>query len=101
MTEPLARAWIADLRRIVKPGGLLLVTTLGDEYRDRLTRAELERYDRGEPVVQRAGVEGTNMCAAFYPPSYVCERLLDGFETIDGPHGTRFPQDVHVARRPA
>ena len=101
MTEPLARAWIADLRRIVRPGGLLLVTTLGDGYRDRLTPGELERYDRGQPVVQRAGVEGTNMCAAYYPAEYVRGRLLDGFETVGDLAGVEFPQDVHVARKPA
>jgi SAM-dependent methyltransferase len=102
LTEPLGGAWMAELRRIVAPGGLLLFTTHGASYRNRLTERERSAYDGGELVVQRAGVVGRNACAAYHPPSYVNERLLDGFDLVShsGPDPQRaFPQDVYLARR--
>jgi SAM-dependent methyltransferase len=102
LTEPVADAWMADFERILRPGGLLLVTTHGDGFTERLTPAERERYERGEPVVQRAGVEGTNTCAAYHPPDYVRDRLLARFEPA-GPDfavPSTFPQDVYLARLP-
>jgi SAM-dependent methyltransferase len=102
MTEPLADAWIADFARVLKPRGLLLVTTHGDWFRDRLSEEERVRYDRGEAVIQRSQVAGTNACASYHPRSYVKDRLLRGFEVVsfsgDDPD-TGFPQDVHLARR--
>jgi SAM-dependent methyltransferase len=102
MTEAAARAWIADLARILKPGGLLLVTTHGGAHRQRLTSVERRRFDAGELVVQRPGVAGTNACAVYHPRRYVTERLLDRFELVSHPGDRRprapFPQDVYLAR---
>jgi SAM-dependent methyltransferase len=102
LTEAAAEAWIAEYARILRPGGLLLVTTHGDTYRDRLTAPERQLYDAGEPVTQRAGMEGTNTCAAYHPPAWVTGKLLAGFDVLvsDGEDGG-FPQDVYLARLPA
>lgn len=102
MTDDLARAWLADYARIVRPGGLLLFTAHGDAYRRKLTERERMAYDRGEPVVQRAGVVGKNACAAYHPYSYVTGQLLADFDLVNhygsGATGA-FPQDVYLARR--
>lgn len=97
MTEDLGRAWMAEFARILRPGGLLLFTTHGDGYRDRLTSPERAAYDRGALVVQRAGVVGKNACAAYHPHTYVHERLLVGFESVSYSNQV-FPQDVYLAR---
>jgi SAM-dependent methyltransferase len=104
LTEPLADTWIAEFGRILKPGGLLLVTTHGDKFRDRLTGDEPDRYDRGEMVVQRSRMAGKNACAAYHPPAYVTGRLLSGFElvtSVTGEDKRGFAQDVYLARSPA
>jgi SAM-dependent methyltransferase len=101
LTPQLADAWIADFARVLRPGGLLFVTTHGDPYRSKLTSAERARYDRGEPVVQRSRMAGANACAAYHPSSYVTGHLLRGFELLsvagDDPDPPR-PHDVYLAR---
>lgn len=105
MTEALAHRWMADFARILRPGGLLMLTTHGDAERHLLHgRRNGARYDSGEAVILGNDRSvGTNTCAAFHPPSYVTGRLLTGFEPVTFvPGGTdpRSVQDVHLARLP-
>ena len=82
---PAAKAlpWMAELRRVTKPGGLVLFTTAGDSYRDRLTAGEAARYQQGEEVVQFDSASGTNLCIVYHPPAYVRGRMLAGFELVE------------------
>jgi SAM-dependent methyltransferase len=108
MTEPQAHRWMAEFARILRPGGLLMLTAHGDAERHLLGgRRTAARYDAGEAVVlgggALTGAIGTNACAAFHPPSYVAERLLTAFEPVAFvPGGTEdhSQQDVHLVRLP-
>jgi SAM-dependent methyltransferase len=103
LTEQLQHKWIAELRRVTKPGGLVLFTTRGEAWAWKLTPEERTRYDDGDLVVRYGDVTGTNLCAAFHPARYVHERLAIGFAVkaslaaglADG------AQDVHVVERTA
>lgn len=103
LTEPLAQEWLAELRRVIKPGGLLLLTTRGDAWAWKLDGEEHARYEAGELVVRYGEVSGTNLCAAFHPPGYVHELLAaNRFSLVDFlpmglPDGA---QDLHVASGP-
>jgi SAM-dependent methyltransferase len=104
LPEPLERAWIEELGRILRPGGLLLLTTHGDAYSDRLNPEERTRYLAGDAVVRWASVAGTNLCTTFHPEPYVRERLspeLDLLEFVSegGTVGSR-RQDLVVFRKP-
>lgn len=96
LTEPLQEAWIAEFRRLLKPGGLLIVSVLGDGCRHRLTRSERARYDRGELVVERDRLAGSNLCTAYHPAQYVTDHLLSGFEAVGA---FNIGQEAYVARR--
>jgi SAM-dependent methyltransferase len=105
LPHDLERAWIDELSRIVASGGLLLVTTHGDSYADRLDADERALYDSGEPVVRWPGVAGSNLCTTFHPESYVRERLAPELELLEhtpdgGTVGSR-QQDLVVFRKPA
>src|SRR5262249_10275134 len=104
LPEDLGDAWVAEFRRILRPGGLLIVSVLGDAVRDRLSSADRERYDRGELVVERPRMAGRNSCTAYHPPAYVHERLLGEFEGVRGfplgPPEWGARQEAYLARRP-
>ncbi len=102
LSEPLQHSWIGEFRRLLRPGGLLVLSVLGERVRDRLTEAEQERFERGELVVERPRMSGRNVCTAYHPRRYVCERLLGDFTAIE-PFDLGSPelvmlQDAYVAR---
>lgn len=93
LTEPLQHAWMAEMRRVIRPGGCLLFTTMGDKFRpalDHLDRSDLrEAYDAGEFVVSDETMEGTNRCVAYHPHRWVIEQMLEGFELLEfAPQGS-------------
>ena len=100
----LQESWMHELARVLRPGGLLVVTTHGERYLGRLSASEQERFLAGEVVVRFEQVAGTNLCTAFHPPADVTDRLARGLELLDAiPDGaTGNPrQDLFLLRKPA
>ena len=83
LTETLQLAWMREMRRILKPGGWLIVTLHGDHYLPHINVAARAQYQRGELVVLGEEVVGQNACAAFHPESYVRNVLAKDFDVID------------------
>lgn len=63
----LQSAWLAELARVLAPGGHLFLTVHGASFRDALTADERSQFDAGELVVRHARMAGSNMCTAFHP----------------------------------
>lgn len=83
LTEREQMLWTTELARIIRPGGLLLLTVHGDRYLNRLAREEREAYDDGRLVVRHRSASGTNLCCAFHPARFVRERLAAGFDLLE------------------
>jgi SAM-dependent methyltransferase len=83
LTERAQVLWMAELARIIRPRGLLLLTVHGDRYLNRLAPAERESYDEGRLVIRYASASGTNLCCAFHPTHFVRERLATGFDLLE------------------
>ena len=110
LPEQRARPWMAELRRVIRPGGYLLLTTAGEAYRERLSPPEAARYANGEEVVQFDTAAGTNLCIVYHSPAYVRNRMLDGFELVETFISPEHPdeareaglaQDAYLLRVPA
>ena len=91
--------WIAELRRAVRPGGTVILTTHGDAYRSRLTSQERARFDDGGLVVRTLGAEGRKLFAAFHPAVFVRAHLLRGLSILEHRPGAG-TQDIWVTRTP-
>jgi SAM-dependent methyltransferase len=73
--EPLQIPWLAELLRVLRPGGLLYFTTHGSWYSNRFTPEQAAAFNLGRLVVVEATRAGSNFCAAYHPESYV-RRLI-------------------------
>jgi SAM-dependent methyltransferase len=104
LTEELQMAWMAELTRVLKPGGHLLISTHGERYVHRLNNEEREQFVAGNLVVKNnTKAPGSNTCSAYHPPAYVREHLAHALEVVDFvPEGARGNplQDLYVLRRP-
>lgn len=104
LTEDLQAAWMNELARVVKPGGYIVFTTHGESYFQRLNAAERQRFAVGELVVKdNLKAPGSNTCAAYHPPAYVRDHLINRLDLIDHlPEGAKGNphQDLYLCRKP-
>ena len=73
LSEQLHFDWYAELCRVLKPGGILLLSTQGDNFKEKLTAKELEQYNHGNLVVRGQVKEGHRTYSAFHPPDFMQE----------------------------
>jgi SAM-dependent methyltransferase len=104
LDEPAQHAWMGELRRVLKPGGLLLFTTKGDTHaEEHADPTVLARYRAGEFVATAADAEGTNLCAAYAPREWVEAHLLGDLELLrhhPGMPAVMGSQEIYLVRRP-
>ena len=95
--------WMAELARVLKPSGLLLITLHGDSRICQLEPEERRRFLSGQLVVRQPAAAGSNWCGAYHPETYVRRTLARGYEMVDHiPGGARDAnQDVYLLRKPA
>jgi SAM-dependent methyltransferase len=75
--------WMAEVTRVVRPGGLILITVPGARWADHLAPEDRERFMAGEPVVLMGDQGGTNACTALSPERHIRETLAGGLRVVD------------------
>jgi 2-polyprenyl-3-methyl-5-hydroxy-6-metoxy-1,4-benzoquinol methylase len=105
LTEELAHAWMAELRRVVSPVGLLYFTTLGERHAaQQLTPKAYAAFRAGRFVATDPRSAGSNLRGAFTSKDWVVGRLLDGWELLEhleGQEEMMGGQDAYLVRRSA
>ncbi len=102
LPEELQRAWMDEMRRVLRPGGHLLFTTHGARYANELDADERSRFDAGRLVVRRDDSPGSNVCGAYHPEAYIRRELARGFTVVEfAPEGAAGNpwQDLWLLRR--
>jgi SAM-dependent methyltransferase len=101
LTEERQQRWLAEFARIIRNGGLLLLTTHGDRLaaeNEALTDAELRTFRAGRIVVCYPRQEGSNVCVAYHPAGSLA-RLTDDFDVADRIPEALHRHDIHVLVR--
>lgn len=81
--EPALRAWLDEFHRILKPGGILTLTTNGTGCEDLFSSAERETY-HSKGIIVRGGLdEGRKMFLAYHSPAYFRRTVSDTWDILD------------------
>jgi SAM-dependent methyltransferase len=103
MAGDMQDAWMAELHRVLKPGGHLVFSTHGERYLHHLSPTEQAAFNEGAMVVKPGGAVGTNLYQAYHSRRYIEHQLCSKLEPVAftpaGALGNPV-QDLHLFRRP-
>jgi SAM-dependent methyltransferase len=103
LSEKLHYQWYDELFRILRPGGIMYLTTHGDNFKVKLTGKEIKDFEEGHLIVRGYAKEGHRTFAAFQPAGFMLKlfhnvRVLEHIETP--PSNKSFiPQDEWVVQK--
>jgi ubiquinone/menaquinone biosynthesis C-methylase UbiE len=103
LSEKLHYDWYNELYRVLKPNGIMVLTTQGDNFKIKLTDNELENYNKDELIVRGQVKEGHRTYSAFHPKEFMKKlfnnaTILEHIEkTNDNPN--KPPQDFWIIRK--
>ena len=102
LSESLQLYWIDELSRVLKPGGVIYMTTHGEYYYAGLSVEEQRQFRNGQLVVREPEQSGSNMCGAYHPVSFVREKMARHLEVVDfiesGARGNS-TQDIYLLKK--
>ncbi|MHB9030792.1 MAG: class I SAM-dependent methyltransferase [Candidatus Latescibacterota bacterium] len=92
-------AWLRECLRVVKPGGIFLLTVHGDACRGALTEPEEGAYSLSGCVIRGAVTEGKRTYTAYNSPKYMREVFLNGLIVEEHIPGENRAQDIWIVRK--
>lgn len=103
LSKQLHYDWYKELYRILKPGGILFLTTQGDNFKVKLTADELEKYNKNELIIRGKVKEGHRTYSAFQPKDFMLKLFNNATvleHIISEPEkGKWLPQDGWIIKK--
>ncbi len=82
-----------ELTRVLKPGGVLLITVKGKNWKTELDSTQEAAFDDGQMVVLEPENSGSNYCGAYHSSEYVRNVLAAELKVIEhDPRGSKDTQ---------
>lgn len=102
--EGMQEPWLAELYRILKPGGVLLVTTHGRRYLGHLLPWQKGKLRREGMFTKNYPLHGRRMMATYHDPSFFRRMVVRWFEVVGYTDGSTEPgkiggQDLWILRK--
>jgi len=102
LSEDLHFQWKKELLRVLRPGGLILMTVHGDNCRKYLLEDELKAYDGGKFILRKNVTEGKRTYLAYQSPEWMKNIFLKDVEIVfHNPNYNSIAQhqDIYVIRK--
>jgi len=104
LSEQLHHEWYNELYRILNPGGIMFLTTQGDNFKVKLTDSELIIYNNGELIIRGKVKEGHRTYSAFHPADFMEKlfsnaEILEHIETKPEKGAGWLPQDIWIIKK--
>lgn len=102
LSEQMHYDWYNELFRILRPNGIMFLTTQGDNFRVKLVDNEIANFDNGNLVVRGKVKEGHRTYSAFHPKQFMLNLFsnVDVLEHIEERSmGGYIPQDIWIIRK--
>jgi len=103
LSEQLHHDWYSELFRILKPNGVIFLTTQGDIFKVKLTDNEIKKYDQGKLIVRGKVKEGHRTYSAFQPNAFMKTLFRNAQvmeHTLPTPEeGNGLPQDIWIIKK--
>jgi ubiquinone/menaquinone biosynthesis C-methylase UbiE len=71
LSETNHRLWFDELCRVLKQGGILLLTTHGTVFKAIMTDSEKQQFDNQQLVIRDKAIEGHRVFTTFHPPTFM------------------------------
>ncbi len=96
LTERVAQAWLAEFSRLLRPGGLAIITFHDEDYARAWAPASVQARLGAEPyVVWNHALEGSNYMSAWTTRAHVSKLTRRAFDTLEiEPGGTETPDQA-------
>ena len=102
LSEKMHYEWVAEFKRVLKPGGVLYVSMHGLSFRRKLSEEDKSLFDQGKLVFSKKTKEGHRTFVAFHPEKFVRELFVD-FEVLEhisgGSKDGPISQDIWVVKK--
>lgn len=95
LSEKMHFAWIDELYRVLKVGGILIFTTHGGNCVYNLSDVEKTEFNAGQLIIRSNFAEGKKHFTAHHPSTFVKNKLLKDFEVIKHLEGAKEYHIMH------
>lgn len=82
LSEKMHYPWLKENLRVVKPGGIIMMTLHGDNFADKLLEEEKILYNSKKIVVRGKVKEGSRLYVAFHSPLFVKQHFFRGHKIV-------------------
>jgi len=109
-TKELELAWISEIKRILKPNGIFLLTLRGESYMYQLSQQEKAKLNSEGHLVRNSKYTGSNYCNSFHSLQFIQKYYLLHFDLVHyiksptsffprtGKHNIHHGQDVLILK---
>lgn len=103
LSEKMHHDWIDELFRILKPNGIMLLSTQGENFIPKMTDEEIEIFKQNKLVVRGNVKEGHRTYSAFHPKEFMKKLFskLEILEHVENPpkNDKSFPQAIWIVKK--